>query len=57
MPFCSKRLPSSHTPATTPSAIIKPYAWIFSGPMLSVPLDGLGMLATTPANPGNEITS
>ena len=44
-PRASSRRPVSQTAATTPSAIINPYAWIDSGPISSTPLEGLGMPA------------
>jgi hypothetical protein len=48
-PAASIRRPASHTPATTPSAIIRPYAWMESPNRSSWPDDGLGM------EPSNEL--
>src|SRR5947208_2936609 len=44
----SRRRPNSQTAATTPRAIISPYALSDSGPSSRRPDDGLGMLASTP---------
>jgi hypothetical protein len=39
----SARLPAMRTATTTPKAIIKPYAFKLTGPISSVPDEGLGM--------------